>query len=349
MQLFARSIFPTACVFLFAMVESAQDDIQDLRPGMSIWPDLVIVGLGDSGTRAVTSMMEGAGLVLSETRTEAADNVLTWPATGKYATSLLDAAEGVFSPDGYRRNATLWKHATDSLKLTTMATGLSIVAQNYELAPRKVFWGLKNPADYLLMPLYDEITSNYSKYLFVVRDPRDFQGFPPSLLQSAANTAHLQNSLMNFETFGPHMKASKNLTDYWGYWSDIMSSVLFHYEKDARLKIVRIEDLVVPDPAEQLTSYHVLDCLAAHAGLPRPPAESFRALQESHSHLDSYMGRHQRMTDEDRARQETSLWQRVQADEKVAGVMERLGYDLENYGMRRPGSASVCTSEFRRP
>lgn len=302
---------------------------------MAMWPDLIIGGIGGSGTRGITTALQEVGLLVSNTKTQAEDDIFSWATQNKYTTKLLDIAGGVFSPMGYKRNETLWNHASESLKMTAMASGLSIVAQNYELAGQKVKWGTKNPASFLLMPLYDEITSNHSRYLFVLRDPRD--------LRSAKVQA-------NFEVFGSHMIASKNLTDYWGYWSGLMSDLLQHYEDDPRFKMVRIEDLVVPDPNQELTSYHVLDCITAHAGLSRPAAASaLKALTESHKHSESYTGEHNGRTKEGQAKMADDLWVRAQQDPKVESIMKRIGYDPQTHALLKPLSSSVCTSDYRQP
>merc|ERR1719491_2848238 len=127
----------------------------------------------------------------------------------------------------------------------------------------------------------------------VSRDPRD--------------TCTNQNQ-RNFHLFGPFVDGSKRGTDCWGFYASIWTQVFELYETDPRFKVVRVEDLVVPDPTQETLPTPMLNCMADFVGLPRAtPEVALDILSESHQYNTSYMGHHYNMTDSVRADVEANL------------------------------------------
>ena len=58
-------------------------------------------------------------------------------------------------------------------------------------------WGLKSPAQYYMLPVYDNITENNTRYLFVARDPRDLANGPGKLCAALGITGAMDGAALD--------------------------------------------------------------------------------------------------------------------------------------------------------
>jgi len=131
--------------------------------------------------------------------------------------------------------------------------------ENYS-STANLYWGFKEPHYAWLLPVMDEAFYNLTKYLIVARDPRDI----------------CSNSLQDqFEKYGQYM----GQPDCYKWWSGYWSHLLDAYEHDARFAVVRIEDLVVPDPRLSLKAVETLNCVITHIGMQVKTPELVSALR----------------------------------------------------------------------
>ena len=68
------------------------------------------MGIGDSGTRGVASLLRALGLAMSDDTNDAGDDIMSRPAL-LCTLPMLNASEGHISHAGYRRNAVAWQAA----------------------------------------------------------------------------------------------------------------------------------------------------------------------------------------------------------------------------------------------
>lgn len=305
------------------------------KRGDSTHPDLVIVGVGDSGTRGVKDTMENLGMKFSPDQDkECGDNQPT-VAADPFISRLLTSAQGRISPTGYRQSPELWTAATMTLKATLLETFAGIVRNSTDLPmDSDVVWGLKSPGQYYMLPVYDNITENITKYLFVARDPRDL------CTEDVVNHHNATAKMMQW--FGQYQEGTQNGTDCYGYWASSMRDMFELYENEPRFRIVRIEDLAMPDPTADDSSLQIYNSLADFVKLPRPsPEDALSWLSHMHSFNDSYEGYHYEMTDENRTIVEAEFAKHVQEHPADQVLLDKLGYPSNKYGLLTPSSNAV--------
>mmetsp|Transcript_150035 Transcript_150035/g.264810 ORF Transcript_150035/g.264810 Transcript_150035/m.264810 type:complete len:367 (+) Transcript_150035:77-1177(+) len=310
----------------FAMVHHIP---QDAQISLDMKPSLLISCVGDTGAPEVKNALEGIGLRLPPVTNPAEDNIIASMNTG-FVGKLLQLAGGALSPELFKRDATLWESVSTNVRSHVVASAYALLSKGHESSqdPKDIPWGMKDPVQPWLLPAFDEVFENHTKYLMVVRDPRDML------------TNSNQNMFMNLGSF--HMKSSDPLD----FWTRAMTQIMDLYEEDPRFQIVRVEDLVMPDPATDESSARVLACLAEFAGLPPPSPDASRAvLTEMHKHRGSYMGQHGGLDSDSRAVLEWDVAARLEAQPQLARLMKRLGYHSKHYGRIQPQSSRICSGE----
>merc|ERR1719277_1692335 len=118
------------------------------------------------------------------------------------------------------------------------------------------------------------------------------------------------------------------------FLATVWASVFREYGEDDRLLIVRIEDLVMPNPTTTNTSQQVLKRMMEHGAGISPSAEQLQEeLTETHKHVESYMGHHYNMTADARKLLEEEVASYTGA---VHDMMHALGYHKDHYGLVEP-------------
>lgn len=311
-----------------------------IRRGSKDAADLVIVGIGDSGTRGVKDSMEFLGMKFSPNQDlyGSGDSQDCTP-NDKFSPYLLVAAGGRISPEGYKSNPLLWNMATDSIRTSLHEGFRHIVENSTDLTmDSEIIWGLKSPGQYYLLPGYDTVTSNTTKFLFVARDPRDLCTHEPDGLHNATEKM--------IQWFGIYQAGTENGTDCYGYWASSLEDTLNIYETESRFKVVRIEDLVAPDPRVDSTSVNILKKLADFVGLPRPTDEDAAnfLLAHMHPYNTSYQGYHYDMTDQNRTEKQVEFAKHAMEHPRELVLMNKLGYRMQTYGrddLGTPASPAV--------
>jgi len=302
--------------------------------GNSSTPSVVIVGFGDSGTRAVKDTFEFLGVKFSPLQDpDAGDN---WASVinDMYTPLLLSAGQGKISREGYSKDPLLWAQAQGSVANSIWLTFGGIATQLGLDMVDSVPWGLKSPGQMYMLPVYDAVLKDSGRYLFVARDPRDFCAVDPGGIHNATQK--------ELAWFGQYKAGTNNGTDCFGFWASGMQDVFDLYENDSRLGILRIEDLVMPDPAVDKSSTHILNSLADFAGVPRPSSEdALRWLTQQHSFSGSYMGQHYNLNDKNRSEIEANFSMHVKEHPGERALLDKLGYHFEKYGLEKPSSQRV--------
>mmetsp|Transcript_46122 Transcript_46122/g.86424 ORF Transcript_46122/g.86424 Transcript_46122/m.86424 type:complete len:364 (-) Transcript_46122:33-1124(-) len=290
-----------------------------------VGPTVLITGTGDSGTRGIARAYQEMGMYFCEScKNEVEDNMPSFEIGLEYFYPLLLSGGGKIDPAGYK-SSSAWDPTMRKLEDTMVNTTTQMLAENSSLSFEGLNWGIKVPSHFYLLPVYDEVFNHSVKYLMVARDPRD---------------ACTNDNQRNFHLYGPYLAGTKNGTDCWRFYSAFWTTVFNNYEFDPMFKVVRVEDLVVPEPTGVSP---VLNCMADFAGLSRPSPElAVDILSEAHEHNDSYMGHHYNMTDEERASTEAELFGQVKHDKQLQTVLSKLGYGFEHYELKTPTSSSVC-------
>jgi len=154
----------------------------------------------------------------------------------------------------------------------------------------------------------------------VARDPRD------------SSSAHNQ---FQFESFGDELKAGKDRLDY---WADVWKMVLDYYEDSDHVRIIRIEDLVMPDPEANSKLYKVCHFMQISQYCSQHQVNT--VLTKMHSFSGEYMGHHYEFTSRDR-----ETWvNKVLAKRNHKDLfesMDRLGYNVSEFGLTHPASKIV--------
>eukprot|EP00416_Gambierdiscus_australes_P032772 CAMPEP_0171088970 /NCGR_PEP_ID=MMETSP0766_2-20121228/21096_1 /TAXON_ID=439317 /ORGANISM="Gambierdiscus australes, Strain CAWD 149" /LENGTH=265 /DNA_ID=CAMNT_0011546795 /DNA_START=1 /DNA_END=798 /DNA_ORIENTATION=+ len=186
-------------------------------------------------------------------------------------------------------------------------------------------WGFKEPHYAWLLPAMDRAFNNHSRYLIIARDPRDMC------------TNKIQDQ------FNLYSKCLRIRGTCFHFWAEFWQRLLAAYEFNPRFAVLRIEDLVVPDPATTDRSRRTLSCLLDHVGVqPRNGTRMMKSLARFHKHNASYMGHHNNISAANRAR----LEQRVSGMKEVHDTMRRLGYHPHRFELLQPTSRAVlCRGE----
>lgn len=302
-------------------------------------PNIVITGIGDSGTRGMKLMLQHLGVSMCgwwDRPAGAGDNKLTMP-THLYIKDLLRAAHGsVNSRAGYMQSNSFNEavHAERSGAQNTLDCIIEDMDFMNASLPIGFKWGYKNPRHAYLMPVMDVAFHNKHKVLMVARDPRDL----------CTGSKEDFGGLWQLEKYGSIVlgeRDDQSLEQCMRFLASVWAPVLQDYGHDDNLLIVRIEDLVMPDPTASNTSQQMLKRIMEYAADISPSIEQLQEeLKESHSHADSYMGHHQGMT---LAEKEAVEIQTASYKGEVHDMMKALGYQTDHYGLIDPSHPRVLS------
>lgn len=359
-SVYQRNEWTSCCPFRYAPVDKAIQLVgESLRARgqiTSVAPSLVIVGVGDSGTRGVKQFLEKSGMKFCKyADPETEDNIATM-AVNAHIPALLPS-DGTSITTGYKTDSTAFRAAVEleqnAAALTLQCilhdnelpsasdwmkgidafvdnSSLSLVAPESSERMTSMIWGYKNPRHALLFPVMDTAFQDKSNYLAVARDPRD--------LCTAKNEGM-------FETFGHVINGKPLAEDCLLFWANTWSDFLRVYDPGTRLLVVRIEDLAVKEPSIDNNAYDVAQCVLEYIGL-HPAADSIRgALQSLQEHQSSYMGHHYNFTDSQRLELESYVASRTQPA-LIHEMMWQLGYSPYRYQLLQPRSKRVCHRRF---
>jgi len=330
-------------------------------------PPFVVVGIGDSGTGAVKRMLQNFGLEMCNLQTcnhtcerakakrdgispkrrnddlGSQDNHYTKVAH-KYILKLLRASHGYVNQPSAYRSSKWWKSAVMAEQEGSNQTLHCILEQQRNLtrdkgvpAKTNFLWGYKNPNHIYLLPVMDATFNRTQRMLAVVRDPRDI---------CTGDNKNQPNSEGRFVATRWRYRESGPSTWSWmrrcfRFWSNLWSDMLREYGQDPRFRIVRIEDLVMPNPAEEGNSaYKIMDCVLNHAKLPLPSLKSARSfLDILHNHSESYDGNSKSPSVKSFLVSSTMSMFNLHFQE----IMRLLGYRSDQYARHPPRAPSVCT------
>lgn len=294
-------------------------------------PNVVIFGIGDSGTRGVKLMMQHLGISMcSQSGPNTGDNALTKPAQ-EYVPSLLEAANGRISKEGYM-SSTVFNKAVLAESAGAQNT-LDCIIEDMGLTnaslPIGFKWGFKNPQHTYLMPVMDVAFHSKHKMVMVARDFRDLC---------------TSDNLGQYLTYGEIVLGEivdRSLAQCMRFLASVWASVLHEYGDNENFLVVRVEDLVMPDPTASNTSQLILKRVMEHAADISPSTEQIQEeLKEPHAHRDSYMGHHYGMTLAERTTLEIKT---ASYAGEVHEVMKALGYRTHHYGLIDPSHPRVLS------
>uniref|UniRef100_A0A7S1FI27 Protein-tyrosine sulfotransferase n=1 Tax=Noctiluca scintillans TaxID=2966 RepID=A0A7S1FI27_NOCSC len=317
-------------------------------------PDVVIFGVGDSGTRGVKAMMEHLGVAMCFNTTDAGDNMYTQP-TQSMIGELLRAANGHVSETKSYIESDVFDHAVE-LELhgarQTRDCAIKTMGMTEDTLPKHFKWGYKNPRHTYLLPVVDAAFNGQQKLLGVARDPRDlctahnkgqlhFYGHTVLLPEDLMEFHHLLNTATYLEQRQPNeFPSGFTMKECLTFIASVWSSILQEYAHRDNFLVVRIEDLVVHDPNTSTTGKDTVERLMAHAGISPSEDQVQQQLEVAHDHNHSYMGHHYKM----------SQGSRKQLEDEVASytglvheVMHALGYDVQHYGLVKPKHPRVIS------
>jgi len=321
-------------------------------------PDIVIAGIGDSGTRGVRQMMEHLGVAMCHYVSVNDDNLHTF-GTNKYITPLLEAAGGsVSQAKGYMSSDVFNESVQTELygARRTHDCAIQDVGLNENALPADFKWGYKNPNHFFLLPVMDAAFHGKQKVLAVARDPRDLCTACGPNLSYLAPACGLPGRSPPVESLGDGVGPPEDLKT-WAtmsalsvsvdklkphkscmlFWSHVWKSILQEYFHKDNFLVVRIEDLVIHDPTSNKareTLQHVMRYVNISPGMH----EIQRELEVAHQYKDSYMGHHYNMTETYRTNleDETATYTGI-----VHDVMRALGYHTHHYGLTEPDHPRV--------
>lgn len=331
-------------------------------------PDLVIFGMGGSGTRGVKEMMQHLGILTCHAANAAGDNVHTM-GSHTYIKDLLLAAEGhVSEMKGYMSSKVF--HEAVQAEVTGAQNTLDCVIKDNGLSVEDnatVFkWGYKNPRHLFVLPVVDKAFRGEQKMLAVARDPRDLcsgrnqgqyhlygdfvkapTGFEDVRSSERMNTSAFSDehsalqirlgiagdaaTWISYKRQNPQWKT--HISDCMLFWSHVWSSILQEYKQRENFLVVRIEDLVIHEPTPSSKSYETLRHLMDYVNVSSRADQMLQELSIAHSHTNSYMGHHYNVSQE----YVNTLEREVASyNGPVHETMKALGYGVEHYGMVKP-------------
>lgn len=298
-------------------------------------PDIVILGIGDSGTRGVKGMMQSLGVAMCHNVNPTQDNRFTMPAQNKIW-ALLRAAEGhVSAAQGYMRSDVF----DEAVKLErqgaqqTRDCAIEDMGLDKNALPGHFRWGCKNPRHAYLMPVMDAAFEGKQKMLAVARDPRDLcTGGNRGQEGSFGHVVKLFEEVADFHHLV--LKSEPNddpLHRCLSFVAAVWTSVLNEYDHHDNFLVVRIEDLVIHDPITTSEGQTTVERMATHAGISPSAEQVQEQLNLTHEHRDSYM--EQRFSDQERQHLEHKV---ASHEGPIHDVMRKLGYNVESYGLTTP-------------
>jgi len=341
-----------ACALLGVMLGVLGLRMVEVEP--AAWPSVIVAGIGDSGTTAVIRSLEILGLMkCSEKR----DFFVDEPSWGhddrsRFVRAFLEAGNRSMTREAYRHDPVVWQEAVSYHKALARRERRCVEKSHGDLGHRK--FGYKEPHYAWVLPVFDEAFENRSHYLLVARDPRDI----------CSNDIQDQ-----FRLYGWQM----GIEDCYEWWARFWDELLNRYENSSHFRVVRIEDLVMPEPTWDGASMAALRCAVNHTGmvpdwsatakalvevrmiggesllqtsLMRDPQhvkqeEALESLKTFHDHTSAYMGHHDGF-DEAKRQQLVEAVVKRRGDPRLHRTMRRLGYSPDRFELLRAISPSVC-------
>jgi len=300
-----------------------------MTPGSDIvHPAVIITGICDSGTRGVTDALMNLGLkVCKKTlHPHTLDSDLTNPFTKIH--KILASSEGLHFKK--QEKADLFEEAVTFEREAAKKTRQCI---DEESGTSTGLWGYKNPDHIFLLPVLDKAFNHTAKYLIVARDPRD------------VCTAENQ---IQYNTWGKQVLQGQT-DDCYQFWAMTWKEVLDNYGSSNAVKVVRIEDLVMPDPSRSTISKKTLRRTLRFIGISPKPRRIKAKLKQMHKFAGEYMVHHYDMTDEDRQKLLLQVSSRPQTDNDLLfDIMGQLGYNTSKINLTTPKAGMVINANTRK-
>eukprot|EP00908_Phaeocystis_cordata_P002997 Transcript_13242.p1 GENE.Transcript_13242~~Transcript_13242.p1 ORF type:complete len:366 (-),score=43.33 Transcript_13242:218-1315(-) len=296
-------------------------------------PNVVIFGIGDSGTRGVRTLYHAGGVAMCD-NTNGADDDWATRESDNCIDHLLTANSGKMSIESYRQAP---DHAFARAVIAERygANQSHYCAARADHVTRAAPWGFKGPRKIYMLPVMQEAwkaSKKQTQLVLVARDPRD--------ICSGDNQQQFKATKLHYGIRGNDATACLE------WWAAIWSNVLPELGGEAhapsaslapsQLVVVRIEDLVLPG----VKALPLAECMLHGASVPSPSREGLATtLHEMHKHSGSYGG------GLDHVGGDTVLRANVVAaaakSEAAQRVMELLGYTSPRYGTTTPTSDRV--------
>ena len=320
-------------------------------------PNIVIVGIGDSGTRGVRSALGAIGLaessnVLNKAGDDGETNVATLAIK-----PLLNASSGTISADGYRSsnpgawNTAVWMEQIGALHVKKVAA--PVTGQP---------WGFKSPREVYLLPVLTEAYSGANAFgprttfLVVARDLRDlctganqdqFKLFASLMGIGVSDTEASEDAASTHASLACFQFAAK-------VWRQVPPSLggqaTASGSTATSLSVVRIEDLVGAPASlaggdartneSKAVAERITYGIASRMGLEVVNMSKVSAqVAGLNQFVDEYGGGlgHQS------AASRSSVVRLMANCTEVHDVMQALGYDPMEYARGQPRSAEVLT------
>jgi len=325
-------------------------------------PGVVVAGIGNSGTTAVLKALQDLGMKYCSKHDLYGEPTWAHEHRENHIHKLLYASKGNLTVRGFKHNQDAFRDAVEWQKDVARQEVECLQKDFPSGMPEGSVWGFKEPHYTYLMPVMDEAFHGHTNYIIVARDPRDICS---NWIQ---DQFLIYGAFFNVRTTDVH--------DCYYFWASFWSMVLAAYDASPRFKIVRIEDLVLPDPRREEASLSALRCALQHTGLQpswsslqsaqaqlyregaalfdlsadaellaAPPTvareRAERSLRGFHGHKAAYMGHHRHQDEAARRKLEQELAARMDFP-VIHETMLRLGYNTTNFGLLKPLSGSVC-------
>jgi hypothetical protein len=369
---------------LFHVEELEDVPLDNVSNRVSV-PDIVITGVGDSGTRGVLELLEHLGVTMCPEKHKQGDNYWTKPPQ-LYIPDLLISAGGRVNDMKGQLSSPAFGHAVQrELDGASKTLECSIIANNLTQGalPANFKWGYKNPRHFYMLPVMDVAFGREHKVLAVARDPRDictgsnrhqlwrFGGYvstpvdledfraamtkampveeraasprpppPPGVNISGGTSTLLKDCIWVGDSRGSCVDLAE-LKSCMEFWASVWSSTIKEYADSATFRIVRIEDLVVPNPVTSIRSTETLELIMKYVGISSDSATMQAELEHAHSYKDRYMGQREEWSAQDRATLEAETASMMPG--LVHEVMLALGYNLSHYGLVTPAYTHVIS------
>eukprot|EP00747_Dinoflagellata_sp_TGD_P131557 gnl/TRDRNA2_/TRDRNA2_174983_c0_seq1.p1 gnl/TRDRNA2_/TRDRNA2_174983_c0~~gnl/TRDRNA2_/TRDRNA2_174983_c0_seq1.p1 ORF type:complete len:332 (-),score=30.64 gnl/TRDRNA2_/TRDRNA2_174983_c0_seq1:151-1146(-) len=298
------------------------------------YPHLVIVSEPGSGSRGLAHALKDLGLPFGRMDDDGDDTFVSAAINAEFLRSYYSG----LVCHGHARN-----FPELGLARLHLQTAFEQVAKQL---PAGVKWASKEPHLIYFLHLLDDISQNRTKIVLLARDPRDLCNEPTMESGFRDMVYHLM-----YKGVAVTDMIKWNFTDRWYgegrkellencylTWAELWSRVLKYYHRDSRFVVVRIEDLVMPEPVVNGPSYVSLMCVAAHAGLHPSDDAMLVALRSMHKYRRSYMGQKKYAKTsviEDNFALRTS-------PPVIHDTMNMLGYRLKSFGLDAPTYRNVC-------
>lgn len=303
-------------------------------------PHIIIAGLGDSGTRGVRDLMDAVGVGMCSCTNPSMDNNLSFP-VHDCVDNLLAGGNGVVSMKAFMKAEEPWERTLRAMKASMLLTGECARRTSRRASPHSV-WGYKSQRHIYLVPVIQHALASLSGprtlMLLVSRDPRD-------ICTGKVHGAAGAETEMLGRAYG--YDGSSCLGWYSAMWTSMLPELggdAFQDSAAASLAIVRIEDLVVPVPEKGSTSEHILKCIMRRVHLAPSHRKKIQGgLAMMHAYRTSYLG----MGGHGNERHLTNIGNGVESHTEMHGVMQQLGYKVDEYGLDEPASARVITPECK--